>query len=235
MIIKNNFYTIYFGNSKDNLSKHIDCVPQSGPLIQHPKFGAIIKDLNLATIAVLNQTHSSHGIVVDQEIPAFTGDGDYLITARTTIGLGVLTADCVPAILYDKKNHAIAAIHAGWRGAVAEIVPKAFAHMQCVYGSTADELQLIIGPSAKSCCYQVQEDFCNTINSKFTNKVLFKKDQSWYFDTAGLIALQMKDAGVAPRSIITQYNLCTMCDQRFFSHRRQAGAAGRQITIAALK
>ena len=247
MIIKNDFYAIYFGNSKDNISKQIDCVPQSIPLIQHPKFSSLFKDLNLDAIAVLNQTHSNEGMIVDQEFPAFNRDGDYLITARTNVGLGVLTADCVPVVLYDTRNHAIAAIHAGWRGAVAEIVPKALEHMNSVWNSDAQDMQIFIGPSAKACCYQVHEDFMGNVPEEFVKKVMIKKDERWHFDTADLIALQMQKAGISSDSIHTQYNLCTMCDQRFFSHRRQQALrssvesevgglnAGRQITIAILK
>ena len=246
MIIKNDFYTIYFGNSKDNISKQIDCIPQSIPLTEHPKFSSLIKDLDLDTIACLNQTHSNEGMIIDQEIPAFNRDGDYLITAHTNVGLGVLTADCVPAILYDEKNHVIAAIHAGWRGAVAEIVPKTFERMQSLWQSNVQDIQLFIGPSAKACCYQVQENFFDKVHSNFTKEVMIKKGTHWYFDTAQLIALQMQKAGISPASIHTQFNFCTMCDHRFFSHRRQqalrsslesevgGASAGRQITIARL-
>lgn len=226
---------IYFGDATDSISKSLHCVPTEKKLIDIQPFKSVAQKINLLRLSALNQTHGTQGAVITDSDSAFTIDGDYLITNQKQVALGVLTADCVPVILYDAKNHVISAVHAGWRGTVAGIVPKAFDHMKTLWHSNVDKIQLFIGPSAKACCYQVQEDFSGNIPGEFTEKVMTKKEGQWYFDTVQLIVLQMKEIGVSASAINTDFNLCTMCDHRFYSHRRQGSDAGRQITIAKLK
>lgn len=234
MIIKNDFYTIYFGDSKDNISKQLDCVSQEIPLKEHHKFTSIIKDFNLENVAFLNQTHSINGMIVTQDVPAFNVDGDYLITNKKNIGLGIMTADCLPIIFYDAKNHATAATHAGWRGTVAGIAVQTFKAMQQSFDTSLENLQIFFGPSAKKCCYIVDELFVKNIK-EYTLQVINRTNNGAItFDLPGLSAVQLKNAGFK-NQINTDYNLCTICDYRFFSYRRQAEQAGRQMSIIALK
>jgi polyphenol oxidase len=226
---------IYFGDASDGISKSLHCIPTNKKLVDLEPFQSVAQKIDVPRLSMLNQTHGIDGTIINEIDSSFNNDGDYLITQHSHVGLGVLTADCVPVILYDARNHIIAAIHAGWRGTVAEIAPKAFEHMKSIGGSKTQNIQLFIGPSAKACCYQVQEEFIYNIPLAHRNQVMREKNAQWYFSVVDLITLQMKKAGISPASINTQFNLCTMCNSRFFSHRRQGAQAGRQITIAALK
>jgi YfiH family protein len=234
MIIKNDCYAIYFGNSKDNISKKLDCVPQETSLKEHHKFISIIDHFVLQDLAFLNQTHSIDGMVIDQEIPAFNKDGDYLITDKKNIGLGVMTADCLPIIFYDSKKHVAAAAHAGWRGTVAGVAIKTTKTMQVKYGTAMEDLQIFFGPSAKKCCYIVDEPFLKNIKEDALSVIERKNNGALCFDLPGLNTLQLKKAGYKNK-INTDYNFCTICDDRFFSYRRQAEQAGRQMSIIALR
>ncbi len=234
MIIKNNFYTIYFGNSKDNISKQIDCVPQNIPLKEHHTFTSIFKELNLQDIAFLNQTHSIDGMVIDQLIPAFDQEGDYLITDKKSIGIGVMTADCLPIIFYDTKNHVAAVAHAGWRGTVAGIATQTINALEKNFKTSMNDLEIYFGPSAKNCCYIVDEQFVKNIKDFSLQVIKRNQNGAIVFDLPGLSALQLKHAGLK-NQINTDYNFCTICDYRFFSYRRQAEQSGRQMTIIALK
>lgn len=225
---------IYFGDAQDGISKHVHCIPTAKKLVDVDPFKSVAQKIDVPRLSALNQTHGVEGAVIKEEDISFNSDGDYLITHHTNVGLGVLTADCVPVILYDTKKQVIAAAHAGWRGAIAGIMPKAFEQMKSLYHSAEQDMHIFIGPSAKICCYQVREDFLGIIPVEFAKDVMIKKEAQWYFDTVQLIALQMKKAGIAPASINTDFNFCTICDQRFFSHRRQNLNAGRQITIVRL-
>jgi YfiH family protein len=225
---------IYFGDAQDGISKQIHCIPTAKKLVDVEPFKLIAQKIDVPRLSALNQTHGVECAVIKEEDISFNSDGDYLITHHTNVGLGVLTADCVPVILYDAKKQVIAAVHAGWRGAIAGIMPKAFEQMKSLYNSAGQDMKIFIGPSAKICCYQVREDFLGIIPVEFAKDVMIKKEAQWYFDTVQLIALQMKKAGIAPASINTDFNFCTICDQRFFSHRRQNLNAGRQITIVRL-
>lgn len=227
-------FHIYFGDATDGIFKEVHCNPSDVKLIDVEPFRLIAQKNNLSRLSLLNQTHGIEGIRVNHTDFSFNHNGDYLITNQPDIGLGVLTADCVPLVLYDTKNHALAVVHAGWRGAVSRIVPKTIEHMHRDFSTQPKDLQLFIGPSAKLCCYEVQADFVQHIDSTFYNHVMITKYGRWYFDTIKLIELQMKQMGIAEITTDKNFNFCTMCDERFFSHRRQHINAGRQITIARL-
>lgn len=206
-----------------------------GHLVDIQPFKSITQKIVLTRLSALNQTHGIQGALVEQKDFNFNRDGDYLITRKSGVGLGVLTADCLPLILHDAKQNAIAAIHAGWRGAVAGILGYVIEHMGAAFGTSACDLQLFVGPSAKSCCYQVKEDFVSSISSEFLTRVVNKKNGAWYFDNVELLSLQAQAMSIPVEAIHMQYNYCTICDHRFYSHRRQGAYAGRQITIAYLR
>lgn len=233
-IYKNKKLQIYFGDASDGIYKQLHANPTDEKLVNIEPYKSICIKRGLSRLSLLNQVHGVAGKQVTDTDFSFNVDGDYLITDRIDVSIGVLTADCVPLLLYDAKNHAIAMVHAGWRGAVAGVGLKAFEHMKSIWKSDSCDMQLFIGPSAKSCCYQVQEDLVKQIDPAFVDKVIVHKQGLVYFDTAHLVALQLKEAGIDPASINKDYNFCTICDERFFSHRRQSVNAGRQIAIARL-
>jgi hypothetical protein len=132
--------------------------------------------------------------------------------------------------MVDQKNHQLAIIHAGWKGSVAHIAAHALKKM----ASDPQNLQVFFGPSARVCCYEVKEEFAVNIPADLHQKVLFHQDKAWHFDVPGYNALLLQDLGITT-PVNTDYHFCTMCDTRFFSHRRQAAQAGRQMTVAALR
>ena len=229
------FFLIYFGNTQDNIKKAVHCVASSMPLSLNEHFKPVVNELELAHVAFLNQTHRIRGTVVDSLIPAFTHEGDFLITVHKQIGIGVMTADCLPIAFYDKKNKVAAIAHAGWRGTVAGIAQETVIRMGKEYGTQAAHLEVFFGPSARSCCYQVDDAFVKNLKMEYQDRIIaFRKGQA-YFDMPGLNILQLQELGISVQAISTAYNFCTICDHRFFSHRRQAENAGRQMTVIVLK
>ena len=283
MIVNHLRFKIYFGSSQDALSKSLDCIPSSTPLAGNEKFFSVSQKLGIDTMAFLNQTHSNQGMIVADCIPAFDADGDFLITAQQHIGIGVMTADCLPIALYDTKNHAAAVVHAGWRGSAERIAQEAVKMMQSSCGSHVQDLKIFFGPSAKVCCYQVNEEFEKKIEKSWfdtiasqslttngltipvrpecspfdiaqdelrertcpakpwrrriegSNKNIFiRYNNQLYFDLPLFNVLQLQEIGVPEGAISIAHNLCTICDHRFFSYRRQGQGAGRQMTIISL-
>ena len=159
IIYNNQRFTIYFGDHTDQIYKAAHCVPASAPLLLHERFAPIAHNLALTNICFLNQTHSTQGFLVDDQIPAFDIDGDFLITAKKNLGIGVMTADCLPIAIYDSAHHTAAIVHAGWRGSVAGVAAAAILKMRELYNSHPEDLQLFFGPSALPCCYEVKQDF----------------------------------------------------------------------------
>jgi YfiH family protein len=153
------------------------------------------------------------------------------LTSRTKgLLLGVKTADCVPVILGDARTGAFAAIHAGWRGTLAEIVSRALDRMNEEYDTNPADVFAAIGPAAGACCYEVGGEVIDAFRQKFP-----AADQLLTETRAGhaLIDLpranqeQLIAAGVAAARIHIA-PLCTMCrPDLFFSYRREKRVYGR--------
>ena len=112
-----------------------------------------------AHVISCRQVHHNKIIHVDlqkntpQEIQKMPGDG--LVTSQPNVILAVLTADCLPIFLIDKKQTAIAAIHAGRNGTMLSIVEAAIEQMGSLFGTVPEDLITGIGPGIKKCCYEV--------------------------------------------------------------------------------
>ena len=107
-------------------------------------------------MASLRQIHSA--VVLPAEQTGVAGDGDALVTNVAGVPVSVRTADCYPILLADRKNQAVAAIHAGWRGTVAEISLATLRTMNQRYGTRPLDVYAVIGPGIGLCCYEVGVD-----------------------------------------------------------------------------
>ena len=94
------------------------------------------------------------------------GEVDALWTDAPESWIGVATADCVPILLADREGRAVAAIHAGWRGTLARIAKPVLLQMERA-GYSADNLVAAIGPSIRSCCFEVGEDLVENFVTEF--------------------------------------------------------------------
>src|SRR5207245_10260402 len=83
------------------------------------------------------------------------GDGDALISNMPGLLVAVKTAECVPILIVDPLNRAVAVVHAGWRGTAKKIAGRAVAEMQSKFSTRAEDLHVAIGPAIGKCCYEV--------------------------------------------------------------------------------
>ncbi len=228
-------FLIYFGDAKDR------CVKSSNTL--NPEYLLELKNkLNLEKLIFLKQVHGIKGLTISDSSQAkfslniLDKEGDFLVTNLRNIGLGILTADCLPVIFYDPVNHVVAIAHAGWKSLVAGIIPNVIETMQKEFNTKPINLNTFFGACAKVCCYQVQKDFIHNLdNSTFSDQVIFNKDNKIFFDIPRFATLQLTELGIPSKNIKKNYKSCTVCDTRFHSHRRNGKEAGRQATIVALK
>lgn len=184
------------------------------------------------------QTHSTTGYEITEhnlvDCKPFSLQGDYLITNISGIGLGILTADCLPILLYDPKHKAIAAIHAGWRGAVAGIALSALEHMAKVFGTKPAEIHVYFGPAAGKCCYKVGPDLIQAIKEN-QDQVLIMHNNEYFFDLPKYNRLLLEQAGLQLAACCDAFAQCTICNHQYWSYRRQQKDAGRQMTVICLK
>ena len=199
------------------------------------KIGASYKKLIL-----VNQIHSNKFYFFDKKNINYKNKkkGDALITKEKKIILGVLTADCVPILIYDNKLKIISAIHAGWKGAYKGIVKKVIKFL-FKNGSESKNLIVAIGPCISQKNYEIKKDFKTKFlkQSKY-NKIFFKKiKKKTYFSLNKYIYYQLRNLGIQKIDVIEKdtYNP----KNNFFSARRsllkKENDYGRNISIIMIK
>ncbi len=179
-----------------------------------------------SVILSVKQVHGTDALIVDQPVAqgdAFEGGWDALVTNQSGVMVTVRTADCVPVLLCDPERRVVAAIHAGWRGAVAGIVPKTVALMVSRFGATVDRLQMAIGPSAGPCCYEVDEPVLARLREVFPewrSVVRPVNSQKAHLDLRAFVRQQALADGLGADRVAT-IDACTICQpERFYSYRR---------------
>lgn len=196
--------------------------------------------MELEQFVIPHQTHGDKVVKIDeaflQQDPSELIDALYGVDATVTnvkeIFLCATTADCVPILLYDKKNKATAAIHAGWRGTVQRIVEKTVALMAVEFGSSPSDMLAAIGPAIHRENYEVGAEVVAEFEKNGFNLAGVSSNE------AGSIKIDLKEInrqelmrlGI-PETQIEKSELCTYTrDDLFFSARRQSIHSGRMLT-----
>lgn len=173
-----------------------------------------------AAIVTVNQVHGDR-VIEAGEAPA---QADGLWTASPGVALGIKTADCIPLLLEDPVGKRVAAVHSGWRGTYAAIAERAVKAL----GARPAELRAAIGPCIRVCCYVVSDELADQFTARFGD-VVERRAGRPHLDLAKTVRLQLTRAGVS--RIDDVEGLCTSCDRRFHSFRREKGAPGRQVSF----
>lgn len=169
------------------------------------------------------QVHGNTIQIVDH--PGTFESADALITTQKNISLVIKTADCAPMILFDPEQGVIAAVHAGWRSVVKGILENTVRTMVRDFYCNPKNIKCAIGPSIRSCCYEVKSD----LSSRFPDNVILWENNKLYLDIPKAIQLRLIDQGIHIENI-DDSRLCTACNEKlFFSHRRDKGKTGRMM------
>ena len=187
-------------------------------------------------IFLLHQIHSNKIVFIKNfsKLKKKKIEADAIITNQEKLPIGVLTADCVPILLYDSKKNFIAAVHAGWRGAFKGIINKVISFM-IMKGSEAKSITAAIGPCIKKKSYNVKEDFKKRFikKDKKNKKFFMTKKKVIYFDLPNFVKSQLKSNKITNIDMI---NMDTFDKKNnFFSARRSLKLKhadyGRNISI----
>ena len=177
-------------------------------------------------VVSVTQVHGTDVLVVDRRYSSRAtqaGGWDAMVTDQPGVLLTVRTADCVPVLVFDPHRRVIGAVHAGWRGAVAGIVPKTLDLLRERFESRSDSLLVGIGPAIGSCCYEVDEPVLRPLREGFADwrsVVTMQGTGRGRLDLKALVREQAVLAGVRPEHISSE-GLCTACrPDLFFSYRR---------------
>ncbi len=161
-------------------------------------------------------------------------EADVLLATERGVALAVRTADCVPILLADKQAGVIAAVHAGWKGTVAQVALKAVQAM-CMRGANVEKIVASLGPCIGSCCFAVHADVAQKLDDACQQRVNFYRDGLCFADLALANQGQLLGVGVRPENIETLFH-CTAChaDPSYYSYRRDKGDTGRQLSMIML-
>ena len=210
------------------------------------------------TLCGLSQIHSDV-VHVFEAPPAAPCRGDASVTNRPGVLLAVQTADCVPILLVDPKNRAVAAVHAGWRGTLQRIITKALGKMQMQLATKPVDVLAAVGPSIGGCCYEVGTEVASEFRSQFPNASEWFDElrtgdepnplqwlnmappghqpppKSVLLDLRKANRAQLLEAGLLPRNISVS-PLCTACrPDLLFSYRKDGGTTGRLMSAIGLR
>jgi YfiH family protein len=173
-----------------------------------------------------------HGIrVVAADIDGESVEADALVGSRAGRLVGVVTADCVPILLVDRRRRLAAAVHAGWRGAAAGVVEAALAELDGVHGAPAREVEAAIGPAVGGCCYEVGEEVLTAFEARTgeaTVSAWATRGDRRFVDLRQATSLLLARAGVER---VTVLGPCTACGSGYHSYRRDGRGAGRQLSF----
>jgi purine-nucleoside/S-methyl-5'-thioadenosine phosphorylase / adenosine deaminase len=171
---------------------------------------ARVARLSGGRIAQARQVHGTRVVAAD---PDAVEEADGQVTAERGVAAMALTADCLPIALVAPEG--VAMLHAGWRGLADGVIA---AGVEALRGLGADEVAAAIGPGAGPCCYEVGEE----VHAAFGTS-------GRTLDLKALARERLEAAGVGA---VHDCGLCTIHDERFFSHRRDRGVTGRQAGVA---
>jgi len=198
----------------------------------------VCKKINCSSknLILLNQIHSSKFYFINKnyKFKKKKLNGDALITNVKKIALGVLVADCVPVLIYDKNLKIISAIHAGWKSVYKEIIKKVVKFL-IKKGSNTKNLVAVIGPSISEKSYEVQKDFKDKFLKKDKqSKFFFKiRKNKTYFGLNKYVYYHLKRLGIKNLEIIKKNTFDPK--NNFFSARRsiqnKENDYGRNISV----
>lgn len=165
-----------------------------------------------------------------------TIEADAIVTCLTGKPIGVLTADCIPIIVYDKRLHVLGTVHAGRKGTAEKILSKTVAVLRDAYGSRPENILIGMGPGIGGCCYEVDEPCIQPFVQKYSGWNSFVKKSpgnKYMLDLFRANKEDALDAGILPQNIFHS-GKCTSClHDQLYSYRRE-GATGRLLTVAML-
>ena len=182
-----------------------------------------------ASVVAVTQVHGDRVVHASDANPQTEADALWTLTAG--VAVGVRTADCVPILFEDRKTGAVAAVHAGWRGVIAQIAARTVEAL-VAQGSDPSDLHVAIGPCIQRCCFEVDGDLPARFRADFGDEVIAPqpgKDRV-HLDLPRAVAMTLARWRV-PEGQVVALPQCTHCDDRFFSHRREQGRTGRHLSF----
>jgi YfiH family protein len=188
----------------------------------------------LKLVASLNQVHGNVVHAATRETASLRPAGDGIVTAEPGVMLGIFTADCVPILMVDSKRKIAGALHAGWRGIIADIAGAGVRAM-IKMGAHAPAIAAAMGPSIGQRCFEVDAELGDRFGREIAgarNHTRAGRRANAFIDLRAVVRDQLERAGLAAANIAS-VGPCTRCaSDRFFSRRAAGGkTTGLQMSF----
>lgn len=200
----------------DTLNLAVRVGDERSDVMENRRRAAAAAGFDADRIALALQVHAADVLDVAPGDSGVLGEADGLFATEPGPVLAILAADCAAVALAGERG--IALVHAGWRGLVAGVIAKGVERVGEVHAAW-------VGPSIHSCCYEVGPE----VVAAFGAAGLPVADDS-HVDPGRAAVAALRDAGVEH---VTMSEICTSCDPRFFSYRRD-GLTGRHGAFVSL-
>jgi len=228
------------GGASSGVFQGLNCGPGSSDQTQAVQINRarVAEAMGVAPdrLVSLHQVHSAEVVRLDAP-PAEKPRADAMVTATPGLALAVLTADCQPVLMADAEAGVVAAVHAGWRGALAGILEATVAAM-VEMGARPARITAVIGPTISQAEYEVGPEFLDTFLAEDAgNARFFAQGQGdrLHFDLPGYGLMRLRAAGVGHAEWIRHCTCAT--PELFYSYRRatREGAADYGRLISAIR
>jgi YfiH family protein len=226
------------GVSKGNFQS-LNLSLKSGDLLEYviQNRSILAKEIGLQPDHLLfpDQCHTNRVKIVSKEDShRDLAETDALVTDQAGIGLCILAADCVPVLLFDPVRKVVAAMHAGWKGTVRQIVTTTIGQMKNSFGSDPCNILAGIGPAISQKKYEVGDEVTAQFRTLFNDhpEIIWRNPQtgSDHLDLQEANRILLLESGISTKNIEVM-RICTWSNpDLFFSARRDGFNCGRFAT-----
>lgn len=240
------FVTTRHGGCSQGNYASLNCTPYTGDEAEAVRRNQEIVCSSLPQrpqeLVIPFQTHGTKALVIDgtylhataEERHSMLQGIDALITREPGCCICISTADCIPILLYDRKNAVIAAVHAGWRGTVNYILGHTLDKMRARYGTEGKEVIACIGPGISLSAFEVGDEVYEAFRKNGFQMDYISEwkpaTHKYHIDLWAANRLQLLDFGV-PSAQVETANICTFTQyEEFFSARRMGIKSGRILS-----
>lgn len=156
-------------------------------------------------------------------------EGDALVSRAAGLACAVRSADCVPVLLADRRSGAVAAVHAGWRGAVNGVVGSAVEALRAI--APASDLLAAIGPHISQAAFEVSNDVAETLlGASRDAQIVDRSRPKPHVDLRRMLRSELNALGLEQAAIDDVWGCTVLEPERFFSFRRDGKASGRHLS-----
>ena len=229
-----------------NLALHVG--DKDGHVIENRKLVAAFMGIPLEDTVWAEQTHGVHAVRVTAELKGAGATSyataihecDALYTNELNIGLNMCIADCCPVLIYDPVQHAVAVVHAGWRGVIGELPRLTIECMVRDFDTKPSDCYIYVGAAIGPESFEVSPELATTFEHAFGEDVVTlrakeeKSELSTYVDLPKCILKSVMMTGVNEDNV-TLSPTDTFQDESCYSYRREHGNTGRMALFACLK